>query len=167
MKTLIAIFAAFICHFAQAGVLDLSLPEGGQPVSIVIAEPVERLAVTAIVTKNYSELFVGTRLSGEHVNVSAFIGSETISGFGSKPRLRLVTSASVGDFRLLSIIESKGHTGNYNKTVLGYAVTEVLSMSAVRLNGKNGGRVDFNLGTVNPYVEIVDRKVTAGAVIVF
>jgi len=161
MKNLIPVLAALICHFAHAGVLDLSRPEGGQPVAIAIAEPVQRLAVTAIVTKKYNELFIGTRLSNEQLSVSAFVGSETISGLGAKPRLRLVTSASAGDFRLLSILESKGHTGNYNKTVLGYVASETISVSGVRLNGLNGGRVDVSLGTLNPYLEVIDHKAIA------
>jgi hypothetical protein len=166
IATLLSLLFATVSAMA-GGILDLSRPVGAPPVGILIAESVDRIGVVAIATTGYGELFVGRRFTAGQVNITAYAGGEYLAGLGVKPRVRLVSSASVGDFSLLSIIESKGHTGNFNKTVLGYAATESLSISAVRLNGKNGGRIDLNLGVVNPYIEVVDRKATASIAIVF
>lgn len=168
MKAFLTIFALLLSLPALAGgVLDLSRPTDGKPVGILIAEPVDRFGVVAIATTGYGEVFLGHRFTVGPVNTTAYAGGEYLQGLGVKPRVRLVTSARREEFSLLSIVEAGGHTGNYNKLVIGYTPTDKLSISAVRLNGKNGGRVDFNLGVVNPYIEIVDHKVTTGLVVVF
>ena len=168
MKSFLTIFALLFSLPALAGgVLDLSRPTDGKPVGILIAEPVDRFGVVAIATTGYGELFVGRRFTVGTMNITAYAGGEYLAGLGIKSRVRLVTSGREGAFSLLSIIEAGGHTGNYHKLVLGYSHTDKFSISAVRLNGKNGGRVDLSLGVMNPYIEVVDRKATAGIVIVF
>lgn len=166
IATLFSLLFATVSALA-GGVLDLSRPTGASPVGILIAEPVDQLGVVAIATTGYGEIFVGRRVTVGSVNLTAYAGGEYLQGLGVKPRVRLVTSAREGAFSLLSIVETGGHTGNYHKLVLGYSPADKFSISAVRLNGKNGGRVDLNLGVMNPYLEVVDRKPTAGLVIVF
>lgn len=168
MKAFLTIFALLFSPPALAeGVLDLSRPTDGKLVGILIAEPVDRFGVVAIATTGYGEVFLGHRFTFGPADITAYAGGEYLQGLGVKPRVRFVTSARNEAFSLLSIIEAGGHTGEYNKLVIGYTPTDKLSISAVRLNGKNGGRVDFNLGVVNPYIEVVDHKATAGMVIVF
>ncbi len=112
----------------------------------------------------YGEVLAGrTFRLGEHAKTTVYAGAEGLPGCGPKLRGMVITSATLGSFSGLSVIDFAGCTGNFNLKQVSYNLSD-LTLSLVDHSGAGSGvRIDWRaMPAINIYVRALKLQVDTG-----
>ncbi len=163
----------FFPRAAKAGTVELNHDNNKSGSSlatlVVVGSLVPKVSNLVIAdTTGYYELYpVGTTTKLGDVSVSTYAGVEGLKGVSAKPRGTVIVSYTAGPVSLTSLHGLAGVTGPWSKQTLSYtAGTATYSIVRHSVAG-NGVRIDLRVGGATPYLQLLARRVTVGAVASF
>ena len=118
-------------------------------------------------TSGYREALIGTCFTQGDLTIMPHFGLECVRGSGCKGRVFVSTSLPLDQSgRLIfgNVNELSGVTGNFYKTTLSYQLSQAWKTTLVYHSVAGwGGRVDFTAEKqVTPYLQVLERRITAG-----